>query len=157
MPRTNNNHEHSHWHHRHWFFRLVFWAIIVVLIVTAFVTGVCIGFMKSGMAGKFGGDYGGRHMMLWRDWDGAEGAGSKYIFGEITAIDGSKITVRDNGAQEQVIFSSADTRIMESISEIPLSDLRVGQAISVWGANGLTGLNAKLIRVTRSVTPVVTE
>lgn len=161
MAKNNNVQEHSHWpfYRRHWFFRALFWGAILALVVGAFVTGVCIGFIKSTGADKFTqfrmginksfilGGHGGKNVMVWRDFGGTDEMGVKYVFGAITKIEGPKITVVDNGGKEQVILSESATRIISGGYEIPLGDLESGEAIGVWGTTGLTGLDAKMIQV----------
>lgn len=56
------------------------------------------------------------------------------VFGNITKIEANQITIKNNGAQEQVIISEADTAIISSSTEVGLAALKVGQDIIVIGS-----------------------
>ncbi len=55
------------------------------------------------------------------------------IFGAITAIDGNKITVYDNGATDQPVLSLAETMIFSEGKEVGLKALSAGQDVVVNG------------------------
>ena len=54
----------------------------------------------------------------------------KRVAGVITKIDGTTITVTDNGGKTAVITSGSDTVIMTSTGEVGLAALRAGRFIS---------------------------
>ena len=77
------------------------------------------------------------------------GRGSQIrLFGTITKIEGNKLTVLDNAANEQIIVSGASTIIMTSSTEIGLSVLEPGQNIIIAGIlNKDNAIDAQLISV----------
>jgi len=60
---------------------------------------------------------------------GEEGKDMVKLFGVITKIEGNKITVLDNGAQEQTLLSQPETTIMTATGEVGLSALKAGQNV----------------------------
>jgi hypothetical protein len=70
------------------------------------------------------------------------------LFGNITKIEGNKITVLDNSAKEQVVLSQPSTIIMETENEIGFSSLEPGMNIvSVGAMNAGNQMLAKTILV----------
>jgi hypothetical protein len=70
------------------------------------------------------------------------------LFGNITKIEGNKITILDNSAKEQVILSQQATIIAESDNEIGLASLDEGMNIVAIGAlNADNQMLAKIIQV----------
>jgi hypothetical protein len=70
------------------------------------------------------------------------------LFGNITKIEGNKITVLDNSAKEQVVLSQPSTIIAETETEVGLSSLEPGMnIISVGAMNADNQMLAKIIQV----------
>lgn len=56
------------------------------------------------------------------------------VFGAVTKIEGNKITILNNAAEEQMILSMAETVIISSSTEVGLSALKVGENVVIFGA-----------------------
>lgn len=68
------------------------------------------------------------------------------FFGSITRIEGGRITILNNGAQEQAILSQADTVISAQGKAVGISQIVVGQTMSGAGtANADGSIAAKVI------------
>ena len=75
-------------------------------------------------------------------------AATSRIFGTITAIDGNKITIYDNGGTDQPVLSLAGTIITSGGKEVGLKTLAAGDNIVVQGAmNADNVFEAKMIIV----------
>jgi|GEM_PF-1344893 len=101
-----------------------------------------------GMMNNFGGYGFAKHMNFWGD-DEKEGKdGRTQLFGLVTKVEGNKITVTDNGGKEQVVLSQSSTTILNSIGEVGLQSIKVGQGLSVAGkTNTDKQIEAVLIRI----------
>ncbi len=75
------------------------------------------------------------------------GTNAKEVFGSVTKVDGTKITVMDNGAKEQVVVSTSATVIYTSTGEAALSSLKAGQTVYVVAVTNNNQMEAKTIRV----------
>lgn len=62
---------------------------------------------------------------------GATAFPGKRISGVISAVDGTKITVTDNGGVKQEVYSTSDTTIYGENGMLALSALKSGQFVSV--------------------------
>lgn len=70
------------------------------------------------------------------------------LFGTITKVDGNKITVTNNAAQESIVVSQTSTVILSATSEIGLSSLKTGLSIVSSGLlNKDNQLEAQIIKV----------
>jgi hypothetical protein len=69
------------------------------------------------------------------------------VFGVIKKIDGATITILDNANAERTVVSTGTTVIVDSTSELSLSDLIVGDRIGVTGTSDDKTITAKLIEV----------
>ncbi len=72
----------------------------------------------------------------------------KRLFGSITKIEGNKITILNNAAEEQMVMSMQDTIIGLAGNEVGLGALKVGQnVVVVYQAGSEATLQAKTISV----------
>lgn len=151
------------WHgHRHKGFRLVKLLALLLFIAVIFGIGFVSGSwrgakrLNSGfypMMGRVGGMMGvGRGdnfsypTVMKNGWNINRGNATE-IFGAVSKIEGTKITVLDNGNQEKVINSVSDTRIISVSGQASLSALKTGQNISAIGKLDNNQLQASLLRI----------
>ena len=72
------------------------------------------------------------------------------LFGTISKVEGNKITIKDNGALEQVVLSQAGTVILSAEGEVGLSVLKTGVNIVSLGTYDKDNqLVAKVINVVK--------
>lgn len=79
-------------------------------------------------------------MMFGLGMDRADGARTENFFGTVTAIEKNRITILDNGAQEQVVLSQSNTVIFSTSTKISVTELRTGQNIEGFGVRGDDGV-----------------
>jgi len=138
-------------------------AVAFFVFVCGLGVGVKMSYYKLGGAGNEGwgmvkyGEVGesGRPGMMIKLMSAEEGAYGLTVqshairlFGNITKIDGNKITVLDNSAKEQVILSQPETIITATGTEVGVASLKAGMNIvSIGAMNADNQLLAKTIRV----------
>ena len=130
--------------------------IVIIIMLFVFAAGVRMGVRRSGMGygagfgykqigrhGNFGGcpmngfgrerneGFGGK-IKMFSGW-GKQVSTSTQIFGAITKVEGNKITIVNNENKQQVIITSASTRIIGNTGEVSLKDLKTGQEINTDG------------------------
>jgi len=82
------------------------------------------------------------------DGERNERHGVSRVFGAITKVESNQITIMNNAAKEEVVWSMATTVIMSSSTEVGLAALHAGQNIVVFGTlNKNNQLEAKLITI----------
>jgi Cu/Ag efflux protein CusF len=149
--------------HKHKKFVILRIAILLLLILVVFFLGIALGSFKS--ANRFqsfgylmtnkghnynmmgpgrNNEFGRKGMMPSLNINGQN---SSQISGVISNIDGTKITIKDNGNQDKVILSTSNTRIISATGETNLSFLKTGQNISAVGTRQNNQLEASIIRV----------
>ena len=89
----------------------------------------------------------GDHEMPGMMRDPQSDAGMASIFGSIVAVDGNRITLKDNGNDNQVVLSQADTMITSGGALVTLGGLRVGQNVLVMGMKEGEQVKARTIKV----------
>jgi hypothetical protein len=67
------------------------------------------------------------------------------ILGTISAVDGSKITVKSTDGKEQVVELSPATKVMNGKMKADARDLKVGMRVVVSAGEGATPLKANLV------------
>lgn len=94
------------------------------------------------------GEYGfTKHMKFWDNDNDKENKTTK-LFGTVAKVEGNKITVTDNAGKEQVVLSLSSTTISNSIGEIGLQSIKIGQGLSIIGkTNKDKQVEAVLIRI----------
>jgi hypothetical protein len=68
------------------------------------------------------------------------------VMGTISAVDGSKITVKSTDGKEQVIELSSATKVMNGKMKADARDLKVGMRVVVNAGEGGTPLKAKEVQ-----------
>lgn len=79
-------------------------------------------------------------MMYGLGLERKDGVNTENFFGTITAIDKNRVTILDNGAQEQVVLSQSNTVIFSTSTKISITELRTGQNIEGFGVRGDDGV-----------------
>lgn len=99
------------------------------------------GFMRQGPIGRICGGEGSRGMGMGSDRFEGRGEnaaqGMKPFFGSVVRVEGNRIVIQNNGAQEQVIVSQAETEIVVGNREIPLAALANAGNILVRGIGSM--------------------
>jgi hypothetical protein len=160
------------------------YLLILVVLICIFIVGVCVGARIAlrrgtivmnrgaisaqvvppgyGMMKGRGGDRGmmnglfGKEGSNWFIGGEEESASSTHLFGTIASVEDNKLTITDNAAKDQIVYSQADTRIMTSAGEVGLAALKVGQTVNVTGLVGQDGkTTATIIWVVTPPTPLV--
>lgn len=137
---------------------LVWLAIFVAIFALGLIAGTVRTARYYGLGGMMGwrsnaiGDYGSGTRSLGRSWMmggyGDDAKGSQKVFGVITHIEGTKITILDNGGNTAVVLSASDTTILAGETEISLRGLVTGQDVSVLGTTDANGeVHARYIYV----------
>ncbi len=155
---------------RPWPLRIMRGIISLVLVFIILIFGVGLGFAAAREQGEHGwNNYRQRAMYMNRynepsdegctmcgdviaDTENEEETtDSARLFGAITKIEGNKITVMTNAAQEQIVLSQTDTVIaLPTDEEIGLAALKAGQNIIVTGTlNDDMTVNAEWITVAK--------
>lgn len=117
-------------------------ALVVVLTGGAAVAAIKFGLKnhqnKSNKVSMMRGAYGGagRGMMRGSSFRGTRGSG---LSGSITAINGNNITVKDSNNKEYTVVIQDSTSINNSGGIAKLSDLQVGNNVSVRGPSNSSG------------------
>lgn len=134
----------------------VFVGVLVILLIllVGINVGRRVGYNGYGMMGGFNDDNGRTFMFKTGGMMG--GAGNVWynnnfgqrVSGTIVSVDGTKITLTDNGGKEQVVYSNSNTVISTTTGEIPLTALKAKEYVVVWAVADQSGkLQAQKIAV----------
>lgn len=160
-PASSNGRDQYAYRSRRWFLLKLVLALIILLVT--FIAGVCwgaafsrlrqlrgaelgTGFRTSGMMAPFlAGDSRYVHMGSARGLfgradiqeNGEQQKTGGSFFGSIVRVEGSKITILNNGSQEQQLLSQVDTAIFLQDRLVSVTQLAPGQVVG-----GIGSLNA---------------
>lgn len=137
---------------------LVFLLFIAVIFGIGFASGNWRGAKRFNggyypMMGRFSGMMGAYHNnnfsypTIMKGWRNISQENTAEIFGAVSKIEGTKITVIDNGNQEKIINSVSDTKIVSAGGQVGISALKTEQNISAVGKLDNNQLQAVLIRI----------
>lgn len=151
------------WHgYRHKGFRLAKLLAPLLFIAVIFSIGFVSGNWRGAkrfnsgyypMMGRAGGMMGAYRIdnlsypTMMKGWRDINRENATEIFGAVSKIEGTKITVVDNGNQEKIINSVSGTKIISASGQVGLSVLKTGQNVSAVGKLENNQLQASLIRI----------
>lgn len=98
--------------------------------------------------GMMGRSYGDGGMMEGRGMMGGYGRENTRISGEVTAINGNQITIKDNDSNQYTVNISDTTSYRNNAGIAKASDLKVNNSVLVIGSSNSSGeINATLIEI----------
>lgn len=137
LENKEKGHSWHHWHHGH--HGPLAWLVKLIILMLVFLVGVCVGAASMHHRGEFGRGEGGAKMM----GHGPQGMGMPMagmmggktavnwtrVSGVISSINGSQVTLTDNGGNKQDVYTDANTVIVSGGAQIGVSSLKGGQFV----------------------------
>lgn len=106
--------------------------------------GASFGMMERGGVGAA---YGTRGGMMGGIFGNDENGKVTRLFGVISKVENDQITVTNNAAKPEVVFSLPTTIIVSANAEVGLSSLKAGQNIVVMGSTNKTNNQFEALRI----------
>lgn len=140
------------WHQSKIFVLILKGLVAVILALLIFQLGMFVGFRKASFSFGWGDNYnrvfGGPQGGLMHDFMGRDFMNGHGIAGAIVQIDGSSLIIKGGDGAEKVISVTDQTSIVKGRSPARISDLSVGEAVTVIGRPGDDGIvAAEIIRI----------
>ncbi|MBI5138202.1 MAG: hypothetical protein HZA95_00165 [Candidatus Vogelbacteria bacterium] len=134
---------------------IIFSLIGIILLILVFKAGEHFGYRRASFSYQYGDNFHrtfgydrgsrsfGMGMMGNRDYLNAFGAA-----GKVVSINLPEIVVTDRSGVEKTVLINNETEVMSQREKLTSSDLKIGDAVVVFGEPDLNGkIDAKLVRV----------
>lgn len=126
--------------------RAILWIVgAIVAFLLVFGLGAVVGYHEASFAGRFGENY---YQNFFGGFPAGRMANTHGAAGEVIDVSSSSISVRDADGDEESVLVASDTVIREMNNTITVSEVQVGNGVTVIGTPNANGqIEARFVRV----------